>query len=415
MRGAAFVSVVLFLLLLAPCAMTHAQRHSKATDQVGGPSAALHNQPDEQCRYPKSGARLDFMFEIPYEVRETSGLAFHDGKLLTHNDSGHKPVIYALSATDGKILQRIRLSNAVNVDWEELAMDDQYLYIGDFGNNAGKRREFQIYRIALASIPNSGDTTVLADTITFTYPDQPYDLPYLAHNYDCEAMIATADGLFLFSKNWADGHTWLYKLPSQPGSYEAQLVSRFNSRGLVTGADYQPETGLLVLVGYVNKTWTPFVWVFGDARPDDFFAGTKIRLNLTGLVTNQIEAVVFTAPGQVVITSEKSKTAAARAFSFNVNNWVASAESNSNASFKPCQKVLNIARADNGYTFEFKKKQKQFITVEFFNQEDESCWRSTISPCRNNRSLFVPATDLKSVPSSVLIATKKYKTQCPLP
>ena len=32
--------------------------------------------------------------ELPEEVKETSGLFFHNGRLWTHNDSGGKPILF---------------------------------------------------------------------------------------------------------------------------------------------------------------------------------------------------------------------------------------------------------------------------------------------------------------------------------
>ena len=41
--------------------------------------------------------------ELPKEVSETSGLFFHNGRLWTHNDSGGKPIIFALDTTNFQV------------------------------------------------------------------------------------------------------------------------------------------------------------------------------------------------------------------------------------------------------------------------------------------------------------------------
>ena len=41
-----------------------------------------------------------FKSELPEEVKETSGLFMHNGRLWTHNDSGGKPILYALDTTE---------------------------------------------------------------------------------------------------------------------------------------------------------------------------------------------------------------------------------------------------------------------------------------------------------------------------
>ena len=52
-----------------------------------------------------------FKSELPAEVSENSGLFFHNGRLWTHNDSGGKPVLYALDTTTFEVVQRLTLMN----------------------------------------------------------------------------------------------------------------------------------------------------------------------------------------------------------------------------------------------------------------------------------------------------------------
>ena len=48
---------------------------------------------------------------LPTEVSETSGLFFHNGRLWTHNDSGGKPILYALDTTTFEVVNE-RQSNS---------------------------------------------------------------------------------------------------------------------------------------------------------------------------------------------------------------------------------------------------------------------------------------------------------------
>ena len=77
--------------------------------------------------------------ELPAEVIETSGLLFLNGKLITHNDSGDDSNLYEIDTITGNITRTVSVSNATNIDWEDIAQDDTYIYIGDFGNNNGTR------------------------------------------------------------------------------------------------------------------------------------------------------------------------------------------------------------------------------------------------------------------------------------
>ncbi len=371
--------------------------------------------PAKNCGYPKLSFKPAVRYSLPHEVRETSGLALIGGKLFTHNDSHHLPVLYALSPDDGRVIQRIRLTNASNIDWEELTRDEQYLYVGDFGNNSGQRRIFKIYRVSLSSIPEEGDAEVVADTIRFSYPNQPSDLKYLAHNYDCEAMIATADALYLFSKNWKDEKTWLYKLPKIPGSYEAIPSGSFDSRGLITGADYCAQTNSLALVGYTKNTWKPFAWILQGFDGEDFFSVISLRINFKGLITNQIEGVVFSSPTQLTITSEKTKTAGARAFALNIPDVLPEISSVESKPDRECDRVVQLHRTDNGIALKLFSKQKQPFWLHLENQDHKRTLSRVVMPCRSSRTLVVPTDDTKGQSAFLRIQTRDYQTLCPIP
>jgi putative lipase involved disintegration of autophagic bodies len=86
-------------------------------------------------------------FELPSEIKETSGLLLIDGKIITHNDRGDAANLYEIDSLSGNLLRTIRITNATNEDWEDLAEDENHIYIGDFGNNDGNRTNLRIYKI----------------------------------------------------------------------------------------------------------------------------------------------------------------------------------------------------------------------------------------------------------------------------
>ena len=67
----------------------------------------------------------EFKSLLPEEVRETSGLFFHNGRLWTHNDSGGKAILFGLDTTTFEVVQRITLANAKNKDWEDVCTDGE--------------------------------------------------------------------------------------------------------------------------------------------------------------------------------------------------------------------------------------------------------------------------------------------------
>jgi hypothetical protein len=66
---------------------------------------------------------------------ENSGLIFYNGNIITHNDSGDQANLYEISASTGAIIRTVAITNATNMDWEDIAQDASYIYIGDIGNN----------------------------------------------------------------------------------------------------------------------------------------------------------------------------------------------------------------------------------------------------------------------------------------
>jgi len=276
---------------------------------------------DGSCRYAPVVHTPPFAFELPGEVSETSGLVFHKGLLWTHNDSGGKPVLYGLDTTSAKIVSRLTVSNASAIDWEEITSDEDYLYIGDFGNNSGTRRDLTIYRISIDALSAKADTTVRADVIGFHYPEQKEFKKSKTHSFDCEAFVAFNDNLYLFTKDRWRQNTQLYRLPAVPGKHAAVLLADFPSGGLITGASLNEFENELILVGYVQNLWTPFLWIFTDFEEDQFFSANKRRIDLVNLATTQTEAVCHLGNKQYFISAESSPTFSARTFRFDSSPW----------------------------------------------------------------------------------------------
>jgi hypothetical protein len=250
-----------------------------------------------------------FYKNLPVEVNESSGLIFWDGFLWTHNDGGGKEAIYGIDTMTGKIERTVFLKGAKNFDWEDIAKDDGYIYVGDFGNNSGTRRGFFVYKIAKGGVTSDkNEVFVQAQQIGFTYADQEsFKKQQHAHNYDCEAFFAFEDQLYLFTKNWADQKTRLYKMPKKLGMYHLQPEATFDAGGLVTGADISPEGDRVALIGYID--FVPFMWLLWDFEGDDFFGGKKLRVNFPEMVFVQTEGIVFTSNNELLFSCEESAEA----------------------------------------------------------------------------------------------------------
>lgn len=256
---------------------------------------------------------LEMKAEMPEEVNETSGLFFHNGRLWSHNDSGGKPILYGIDTVSFKVVQRITLANVKNTDWEDVCTDGVNVYVGDFGNNRGNRDNLRIFIFPLSDIPAEGDATVTVETLKFRFGDQTNFEKRKVHDFDCEAMFATENGLYLFSKGWETGTTRLYRLPKTPGNHVAEVVNGFNSQGLITGADYDPQSGTLVVVGYLKSLYKPFLYLIYDFDE----AGVKLshrRFEMPQWPGAQIEGVCFFERGKCFISAEATSAHSSRVF-----------------------------------------------------------------------------------------------------
>ncbi|MGO9463812.1 MAG: hypothetical protein ACLQIB_58155 [Isosphaeraceae bacterium] len=87
-----------------------------------------------------------------------------------HNDSGNPPLLFAIRR-DGRIVRQFRLE-VPNIDWEDIAIDDQgHLYVGDIGNNGGVLPVRVIYRVDEPDPAKAADRPLRASSATFyTFP-----------------------------------------------------------------------------------------------------------------------------------------------------------------------------------------------------------------------------------------------------
>jgi hypothetical protein len=239
-------------------------------------------------------------------VRESSGLALADRQwagwrpvrksgwnstdtisLLTHGDSGNGPKLYEVSPT-GQVLDEQVVKKATNVDWEDLARDDEgNLYLGDFGNNANARRNLAIYKVRL---DDQGQPSQV-DTIRFYYPDQRQFPPPGEDNlnFDCEAMFWYQDRLHLFSKNLSQTQQRVvkhYVLPDHKGYHEAVLDEKtIVLPEPITAADVSLDGKRFALLSYGK------IYVFDMSQSGNIFDHPRYVIKFPR--AGQAESLVF--------------------------------------------------------------------------------------------------------------------------
>lgn len=279
--------VFILLLLLTGC-LAHAQVFG-CTDPLSNNYNPLATANDGSCTYASASVAPTATVELPAEVEETSGLVLTDDALYTHNDNTDVN-LYTLDSISGAILEAFSVTGAANQDWEEIAQDANYFYIGDFGNNAsGNRTNLNILKVNKLSLTEGNPQL---ETINFSYVNQT-DFTTKNNNstdFDCEAMIVSNDSIYLFTKQWVSKKTNVYALPKTAGNYIAKLKASYDVNGLVTGATYLEDKRLVVLCGYSSFV-TPFFYLLYDFKEHDFFSGNKRKVGMSGMGFHQTESI----------------------------------------------------------------------------------------------------------------------------
>ncbi|MGB0863718.1 MAG: hypothetical protein ACPGXZ_12425 [Saprospiraceae bacterium] len=272
------------------------------------------------CQYKKTKKRFKRTTKLDEQVNETSGLFVWNNGVWTINDSGGEPALYKTSPETGKVTQIVSISNAVNIDWEELSHDDNHIYIGDMGNNRGYRKDLSIYTVKKSDINISIDSqSVIAQKLTFYYPEQKDFNHKKIHHFDCEGFFYYKNQFHLFTKNRDNAKTYHYTVPNEVGNHAAKLQDSLDVRGQITAADIQD--GHVVLLGYTPGKL--FMWILWDYEGEDFFTGNRRRIELGRFFwRGQMEGICFTNALNGYISAEGTPIKKQHLRRFSIEKWV---------------------------------------------------------------------------------------------
>lgn len=145
--------------------------------------------------------RITQKIKLDRRLSEISGIdIWQDTLVIAVNDGGNLPVVYFLNL-EGEIVHEVYLKNARNKDWEDLAIgNSDTLYIGDFGNNLGNRKDRAIYKLDLKEGLNKD--TMVPVRMGISFEGQPCQKEKVkSHPYDCESIFWKEDTLWMISKN----------------------------------------------------------------------------------------------------------------------------------------------------------------------------------------------------------------------
>lgn len=237
-------------------------------------------------------------------ISESSGLAAHHGRLFTHNDSGDLPRLYVIDPSNGEVAEDFELRDALNFDWEELAQDERYLHVLDCGNNLGRREWMQVYSVRWSDLAAGRSRGAPSRLTEFGFADAQPSAGAYKHNNDCEAAAMVDGELWVFSKNWQDEQSRLYRFKPDGGRHRVEAQGSYPVGGLITAADYDPERRLLALLGYTRKRFSSsaFIWLVPVSRGEPDWSGA-VRYPISP--AGQWEAVLWRPEG-LLLTRESS-------------------------------------------------------------------------------------------------------------
>src|SRR4029453_18582779 len=170
-------------------------------------------------------------------ITESSGLAVDPAGTIywTVNDSGDRGVAYGIGL-DGKVQGSLKF-RAQPVDVEAVAVHKDRLYVGDIGDNNGRR---SFVRVFYFNNPRANGLTVTYHAYDFRYPDGP-------HN--AETLLVNDSGrLFIVTKG-QDGA--IYAAPRKPDRQGVNELKRVGAApSEVTDGTFPPAEGKIRLLTY---------------------------------------------------------------------------------------------------------------------------------------------------------------------
>jgi hypothetical protein len=250
------------------------------------------------------------------DVTESSGVAAsrcRSDVYWTHNDSGDGAFVYAFNLK-GDNLGTWRIPGAENDDWEDIDSykDDKgkcFLYIGDIGDNKGRRPDHVVYRIPepeikpddVGTLRENATLSTTAQVLKFTYPDG-------GHNAETMMVNPLTGDIYVLTKR-IDGPSQVYKIAGNFDSAGVVSAERVGEvavpsvpNGLLTGGDISPDGTRVAICDYTQAYELRLKT--GSSNFDEIWKEKPIPINVGDLKQN--EAIGYTSDGNaLVVTSEK--------------------------------------------------------------------------------------------------------------
>jgi hypothetical protein len=258
------------------------------------------------CEAKSPQSELDSKEVLTKPLNEISGMVADGNELWAITDKP-KAVVYKLNP-EGKVVQEVTIKNAKATDVEAVTKDDNYIYIGDIGDNEGDREERQVIKVSKSAIGTGKNPEVDGEVITFRFSDDVMVDKKKKNNYDCEAILSFGDSLYVFTKRRTDLQTELFSLPKTAGSYIARSIGTFDTKGLVTDASINKQNNEVALTGYNKGHKYPFILLFTNFLGNNFLSGNMQRIELADKPWDwQIESITYNDKGEIYFACEETK------------------------------------------------------------------------------------------------------------
>lgn len=262
-------------------------------------------------------------------LREMSGIVKSPGRdnvYWVHNDSGDSARIFAIDGEGKSILptysrftaygdipedgkkqwQGFEVLYADNVDWEDIAADQNYLYVGDVGNNGNARQDLAIYLISNID-PTASTRSAVIQKLPVAYADQNRFPPEQWH-FDSESLFASDGTVYLITKHREGrGNRWepganLYRLDTR-FTDKPNLLTKIDSHAAIvaaTGAGLSPDGQTLAVVSYGR------LWLFSRPSTGDKWLSAPSRSwPFDNDVMRQVEAVTWMDNDTLLLSNEQ--------------------------------------------------------------------------------------------------------------
>jgi len=194
-----------------------------------------------------------------YSLSEASGIVssrINPELLWVINDSGNAPCLYLINK-QGKIQHTYWIEDAMNLDWEDIAIysqerdDHNSIFIADIGDNFAIRDHITVYAVEEPDWTTNKDSTIkISDSFLFRYEDGPRDAETLL-------VDPITSELLIITKR--EENVRIYQAPASLSSTDTMLLKYTGSlpfRNITAGDVTQSGHEILIKSYLAIFYWT---------------------------------------------------------------------------------------------------------------------------------------------------------------